>query len=54
MIDFTPGVASGMHRAITLGIATVCKGEIKLSLRPGQAQILRPGDVSINRGAMHK
>jgi quercetin dioxygenase-like cupin family protein len=54
MIDFTPGAASGMHRALTLGIATVCEGEIELSLGGGEARILRPGDVSINRGAMHK
>ena len=54
MIDFTPGAASGMHRALTLGIATVCEGEIELSLGGGEARILRPGDVSINRGAMHR
>jgi quercetin dioxygenase-like cupin family protein len=54
MIDFTPGAASGMHRALTLGIATVCEGEIELSLGSGESRILRPGDVSINRGAMHK
>ncbi|KAI5918411.1 hypothetical protein F4810DRAFT_692198 [Camillea tinctor] len=54
MIDFTPGAASGMHRALTLGIATVCEGEIELSLGSGEKRVLRPGDVSINRGAMHK
>ena len=43
-----------MHRALTVGIATVCEGEIELSLGGGEARILRPGDVSINRGAMHK
>ncbi|KAK7972189.1 cupin [Apiospora saccharicola] len=54
MIDFTPGAASIMHRALTLGIGTVCEGEIELTLGSGETRILRPGDVSINRGAMHK
>ena len=54
MIDFTPGAASQMHRALTLGIGTVCEGEIELSLGGGEKQVLVPGDVSINRGAMHK
>lgn len=54
MIDFTPGAASDMHRALTLGIGTVCEGEIELSLGGGEKRVLRPGDVSVNRGAMHK
>lgn len=54
MIDFVPGAASNMHRALTLGIGTVCEGEIELTLGSGQKRILRPGDVSINRGAMHQ
>lgn len=54
MIDFSPGGASDYHRAITLGIGTVCEGEIELSLGPGQNRIMVPGDVSINRGAIHR
>ncbi|KAI0003945.1 hypothetical protein F4779DRAFT_634323 [Xylariaceae sp. FL0662B] len=54
MIDFAPGCESNMHRALTLGIGTVCEGEIELSLDSGEKRILRPGDVSINRGAMHR
>lgn len=54
MIDFTPGCASNMHRALTLGIGTVCEGEIELTLGSGEKRILRPGDVSINRGAHHQ
>ncbi|TGJ85569.1 hypothetical protein E0Z10_g3193 [Xylaria hypoxylon] len=54
MIDFIPGAASNMHRALTLGIGTVCEGEVELSLGSGEKRILRPGDVSINRGAMHR
>jgi quercetin dioxygenase-like cupin family protein len=53
MIDFVPGAASNLHRALTLGIGTVCEGEIELTIGKGETRILRPGDVSINRGAMH-
>ncbi|KAI3327609.1 hypothetical protein HD806DRAFT_549539 [Xylariaceae sp. AK1471] len=54
MIDFSPGGASDLHRALCLGIGTVCEGEIELTLGGGEKRTLRPGDVSINRGAMHK
>ena len=54
MIDFSPGSESNMHRAVCCGVGTVCEGEFELSLDSGEARIMRPGDVSINRGAMHK
>lgn len=54
MIDFAPGTESSLHRALTLGIGTVCEGEIELWLGGEDTRILRPGDVSINRGAMHR
>ncbi|KAH7408320.1 hypothetical protein DE146DRAFT_645934 [Phaeosphaeria sp. MPI-PUGE-AT-0046c] len=54
MIDFAPGTESSLHRALTLGIGTVCEGEIELWLGGEETRIMRPGDVSINRGAMHR
>lgn len=55
MIDFAPGSESNMHRAVCLGIGTVCEGEVELSLGgSGESRVMRPGDVSINRGAMHR
>jgi len=54
MIDFAPGVESNLHRALCIGIGTVCEGEMELSLDSGETRIMRPGDVSINRGAMHR
>ncbi|KAF2014388.1 hypothetical protein BU24DRAFT_213615 [Aaosphaeria arxii CBS 175.79] len=53
-IDFAPGAESIMHRAITLGVGTVCEGEFEFSLDSGEKRIMRPGDVSVNRGTMHK
>ncbi|CVK95982.1 uncharacterized protein FMAN_16143 [Fusarium mangiferae] len=56
MVDFAPGGESNMHRALSLGIGTVCEGEVELSLsKDGKVnRILRPGDVIINRCAMHR
>lgn len=57
MIDFAPWNKSNMHRAICLGIGTVCEGEIELTLgdaATGERRVMRPGDVSINRAAMHR
>ncbi|KAH6656005.1 hypothetical protein BKA67DRAFT_515779 [Truncatella angustata] len=54
MIDFAPGVESNLHRALCIGIGTVCEGEMELSLDSGEKRIMHPGDVSVNRGAMHR
>ena len=54
MIDFAPGAASNFHRALTLGVGTVCEGEVELRLSETEVRIMQPGDVSINRGAMHR
>ncbi|KAI1771732.1 cupin domain-containing protein [Hypoxylon cercidicola] len=56
MIDFAPGTESNLHRALTMGIGTVCEGEIELTLSDDRSnnKILRPGDVCINRCAMHR
>ncbi|KAI1456526.1 hypothetical protein F4805DRAFT_468045 [Annulohypoxylon moriforme] len=56
MIDFAPGTGSDLHRSIALGIGTVCEGEVELALSDDNSmkRVLRPGDVCINRGAMHR
>ncbi|KAI0879969.1 uncharacterized protein GGS22DRAFT_193745 [Annulohypoxylon maeteangense] len=56
MIDFAPGTGSELHRSIALAIGTVCEGEVELSTSddPSMKRVLRPGDVCINRGAMHR
>lgn len=54
MYDFAPGAASTYHRSLTLAIGTPCEGEFELSLGDDENRILRPGDVSINRGTMHR
>ncbi|KAI0547919.1 hypothetical protein F4679DRAFT_552566 [Xylaria curta] len=54
MIDFAPGVESEFHRSLCCVIGTVCEGELEFSLSGGEKRIMRPGDVSVNRAAMHK
>ena len=54
MIDFAPGAESNMHRAVALGLGTVCEGEVELGLDSGETRIMKPGDVSINRAGNHK
>lgn len=54
MIDFAPGVESNLHRSLSLVIGTCCEGEMEFSLGSGEKRIMRPGDVSVNRAAMHK
>lgn len=53
MIDFAPGTASDLHRSLSLVFGTCCEGEMEITLGSGEKRIMRPGDVSINRAAMH-
>lgn len=54
MIDFAPCAESEFHRSICLAYGTVCEGEMEFSLDGGEAHLMRPGDVAINRSGMHK
>ncbi|KAH7323175.1 hypothetical protein B0I35DRAFT_510369 [Stachybotrys elegans] len=54
MIDFAPGTESEFHRSICCVVGTVCEGEMEFSLSSGEKRIMVPGDVSVNRAAMHK
>ncbi|OAG00262.1 uncharacterized protein CC84DRAFT_1102722 [Paraphaeosphaeria sporulosa] len=54
LIDFAPGVESPLHRAMSLDYGVVIEGTFKLTLDSGEKRIMYPGDISVNRGAMHK
>lgn len=54
LIDFAPGVESILHRALSIDYGVVIQGEFELTLDSGESRIMHPGDVSVNRGAMHK
>ncbi|KAL4942704.1 hypothetical protein BDV06DRAFT_211608 [Aspergillus oleicola] len=54
LIDFAPGVASPIHRALSIDYGVVIEGKFELSLDSGEKRIMLPGDTSVNRGCMHK
>lgn len=54
LIDFAPGVESPFHRALSIDYGVVIEGEFELTLDSGESKLMYPGDISVNRGAMHK
>jgi hypothetical protein len=44
----------GMHSSTTIDLGVVVKGEIEIEAGDGTCEILRPGDVYIQYGAMHR
>lgn len=54
LIDFAPGVESHLHRALSIDYGVVIEGVFELTLDSSESRIMHPGDVSVNRGAMHK
>lgn len=53
MVDFAPGVASPLHRALSLDYGLVIEGEFELTLDSGETRIMRQGDFSVNRCGAH-
>lgn len=54
LIDFAPGVESPLHRAMSIDYGVVIEGVFQLTLDSGESRIMHPGDISVNRGTMHK
>ncbi|KAL4993009.1 hypothetical protein BDV10DRAFT_198661 [Aspergillus recurvatus] len=54
LIDFAPGVESPIHRALSIDYGVVIEGKFELSLDSGEKRVMLPGDMSVNRGCMHK
>ncbi|KAF2439286.1 hypothetical protein P171DRAFT_421734 [Karstenula rhodostoma CBS 690.94] len=54
LIDFAPGIESPFHRAASIDYGIVVEGTFEFTLDSGESKIMYPGDMSVNRGAMHK
>ncbi|KAH7038343.1 uncharacterized protein B0I36DRAFT_359920 [Microdochium trichocladiopsis] len=54
LIDFTPGLESPIHRAMSIDYGVVIEGKFLLTLDSGEQKVMLPGDMSVNRGCMHK
>ncbi|KAM0436304.1 hypothetical protein ACHAQK_007878 [Fusarium lateritium] len=53
IVDFAPGFDCMMHRTQSLDYGIVLEGEIELVLDSGETQMMRRGDVAVQRGTMH-
>ncbi len=53
LVDFAPGNDPQMHRTKSLDYGIVMEGEMELILDSGEVQLMRKGDVAIQRGTMH-
>jgi quercetin dioxygenase-like cupin family protein len=52
-VDAPPLSISPMHRTVSLDYGVVLEGEVELILDSGDTQLLRRGDLVIQRGSMH-
>lgn len=52
-VDSAPNSCSPMHKTVSLDYGIVLEGEIELILDSGETQIMRRGDVCVQRGTNH-
>jgi quercetin dioxygenase-like cupin family protein len=52
-VDTPPGSVSPMHRTVSLDYGVVLEGEVELVLDSGETQLLKRGDLVVQRGTMH-
>ncbi|KAI5457426.1 hypothetical protein BGZ63DRAFT_417138 [Mariannaea sp. PMI_226] len=52
-VDIPPGVASPMHRTVSLDYGIVIAGEVECVLDSGEVRTLRAGDLMVQRGTNH-
>ena len=52
-VDMPPGGLSPMHRTVSLDYGVVLEGEVELILDSGETQIMRRGDICVQRATMH-
>ncbi|KAK1147010.1 hypothetical protein N8T08_002338 [Aspergillus melleus] len=53
-VDYPPGCRSPIHRTVSLDYGFVLVGELDCLLDDGDVRTVRPGDVVVQRGAMHQ
>jgi len=52
-VDFAPGYQCMMHRTQSLDYGIVVEGEIEMVLDSGEIQLMRRGDIAVQRATMH-
>jgi quercetin dioxygenase-like cupin family protein len=53
MVDMLPGKSSPMHRSFSIDYGIVLSGELELELEGGAIELLKAGDVVVQRGTNH-
>ncbi|KAJ9623429.1 hypothetical protein H2203_005688 [Taxawa tesnikishii (nom. ined.)] len=53
MVDFAPGYDCMMHRTQSLDYGIVLEGSVELVLDSGETQLMKRGDVAVQRATMH-
>ena len=53
IVEYAPGVASRMHRTVTVDYAVVMSGGVEMGLDDGAKVQLKAGDVLVQRGTTH-
>lgn len=54
VIDMPPGSKSPVHRTVSLDIVIHVHGEVKLTMSNGDARLLKPGDITVQRSTLHE
>ncbi|TDZ27788.1 hypothetical protein C8035_v008724 [Colletotrichum spinosum] len=53
VVDFSPRYECTMHRTQSLDYGVVLEGSVELVMDSGDRQLMRRGDVAVQRGTMH-
>lgn len=53
IVDFPPGGTPLMHRTQSLDYGVVLEGEVEMELDDGSVNLLKRGDVAVQRATMH-
>jgi quercetin dioxygenase-like cupin family protein len=54
VMDLAPGKASPMHRTVSLDYCVVLEGVLELALDSGETQLMKRGDMCVQRATMHE
>ncbi|BFM05133.1 cupin domain-containing protein [Halioxenophilus aromaticivorans] len=54
VVDMLPGAASPMHRTNSLDYGIVMSGQLQLELDDGEIHSLKPTDIVVQRGTIHR
>ncbi len=54
VVDMLPGASSPMHRSSSIDYGIILEGEIELELDEGRVELVKKGEIIIQRGTIHR